>query len=84
MTYVDPMGTRLNINSLLPHHGFGVDFYLRPRDIQIEGDVLSFITPVKETLNWQEGTWKDWGECLCAVNLKERVLISMTPLEAGK
>lgn len=84
MTYVDSMGTRLNINSLLPRHGFGVDFYLRPRDIQIEGDVLSFITPVKETLNWQEGTWKDWGECLCAVNLKERVLISMIPLEAGK
>lgn len=80
MVYIDPLGRRLSINALLPVYGYGTDYYLNPRDICLEGERLSFITPVKETLSWQDGSWQDWGECLCVVDLHSGKLLTMQPV----
>lgn len=70
LTYVAPVGTRIHINTLLPAQGHGADYYLQPRDIHMEGEMLTFTTPVP-----------DLGDCLCRVNLRTGTLVTLQPFD---
>jgi hypothetical protein len=82
MKFVKNNGTVVEIVSLLPGYGFGANYYLRPREISLdpEGNTLTFITPVMETLDEMAGTVKDWGDTLCTVDLRTGTMVSMEPL----
>jgi len=85
MLYIDRSGKQTQLNDLLPRYGFGTEYYLRPRDIRFDeaGDTLTFITPVKEVLDWEAGTAKDWGDTLCVFSTQTGQMVSMTPLDQG-
>ncbi len=83
MLYIDRSGKQTRLNDLLPRYGFGTEYYLRPRDIRFDeaGDTLTFITPVKEVLDWEAGTAKDWGDTLCTFNTRTGRMDAMQPLD---
>ena len=64
--FVRNNGTKLDIISLLPAYMGGSHSFARYRDIELDdaGTVLTFISPVKETINWATGETKDWGDTL--------------------
>ena len=82
MVFVYKNGNQLDVVGLLPHYGFGTGYYIQPREIQYEvyGHRLSFVTPVKEVLDEQSGTVKDWGDTLCTVDVNAGQIVSMRPL----
>lgn len=83
MVYVYKDGTRLNVVDLLPHYGFGACYYADPNDCQAqENGIISFTTPIKETLDWEQGTAKDWGLCRCTLDLHNGTL-TFAPLDAA-
>lgn len=55
--FVRNNGTKLDIISLLPAYMGGSHSFARYRDIELDdaGTVLTFISPVKETINWATG-----------------------------
>lgn len=57
----------------------GLTPFARYRDIELDdaGTVLTFISPVKETINWATGETKDWGDTLCTVDLVSGTMRSM-------
>ena len=69
MEYVDLAGNILSINSLLPQHGYGVEYYLNPRNIVVSGDQLSFVT-----------TLAGEGQHQLIVDLAQGKLVSSQPL----
>ena len=80
--FVRNNGTKLDIISLLPAYMGGSHSFARYRDIELDdaGTVLTFISPVKETINWATGETKDWGDTLCTVDLVSGTMRSMHPL----
>ena len=80
--FVRNNGTKLDIISLLPAYMGGSHSFARYRDIELDdaGTVLTFISPVKETINWATGETKDWGDTLCTVDLVSGTMRSMQPL----
>ena len=60
----------------------GSHSFARYRDIELDdaGTVLTFISPVKETINWATGETKDWGDTLCTIDLVSGTMRSMHPL----
>lgn len=83
MLYVDQSGQQTRLDMLLPPYGFGTEYYLNPTEIQFDesGDQLTFVTPVKEILDWKaEITVKDWGETLCTFSTRTGEFVSMVPL----
>ena len=83
MLYVSRDGTSVEIVDLLPHYGFGACYYVCPRDISFRdgGKTLTFITPVKEVLDWEQDLYRDWGDTLCEFDTQSGAMRSMTPLE---
>lgn len=79
MLYVSQNGRQFRVDELFPRHGFGIPYYLEPRDIIFDetGGSFSFITPVRSEEN---GVSKDWGDTKCTVSTDGR-LISMVPLD---
>lgn len=80
MVFVQNNGTAVDVIGLLPACGFGPAYYAHPRDIQLSGSKLTFITPVEETTDWAAGTSKAWGDTLCQINLAAGAVESMQPL----
>ena len=80
--FVRNNGTKLDIISLLPAYMGGSHSFARYRDIELDdaGTVLTFISPVKETINWATGETKDWGDTLCTIDLVSGTMRSMHPL----
>jgi len=77
MRFVKNNGMVININSLLPPYPM-VSNYLKPTDISISGNTLTFTTPVLETLG--DNTVKEWGLTKCVVDINTGKMLSMTPL----
>ena len=82
MLYVSKDGTNIELVDLFPDYGFGACFYVSPRDIAFTdgGETLTFITPVKEMLDWETGLGRDWGDTLCTFDTVEMKMVSMEPL----
>ncbi len=70
LTWVDPVGTQTNIGMLVAAECPDAAGSLIPREIQLEGEMLTFFTPVA-----------DWGDCLCRVNLRTGKLVTLQPLD---
>ncbi|MBQ2679504.1 MAG: hypothetical protein IJF98_04850 [Firmicutes bacterium] len=79
MTFVKTDGTTIDILNLLPMSGLGQRLYANPRDIKIDGSIITFVTPVNE--GSEDGTVKEWGDTLCKVDINTGKLISAQPLE---
>lgn len=82
MLYVSKDGTCTELVDLLPNYGFGACYYVSPRDIAFAdgGRTLTFITPVKEVLDWEKGQCRDWGDTRCTFDTVERKMVGMEPL----
>lgn len=78
MLYVDNRGQQTRIDLLLPNYGFGAQYYLQPEGITFDesGDLITFTTPIKETV---ENGEKDWGNTLCTFHTGTKELVSMVP-----
>lgn len=50
--------------------------YFAPRDIQVDetGRYVTFVTPVKEVLDYAAGTAKDYGDCRCVFDVEEKTI----------
>ena len=79
MLYVDRNGRQVQIDDLLPNYGFGVPYYLEPRDIAFDetGTYLTFTTPVKSE---ESGETQGWGDTRCTFDTVSGRMISMVPL----
>ena len=66
-------GALLTFTDSLP--GYPVP-YLAPRDIQVDetGRYVTFITPVKEVLDYTAGTAKEYGDCWCTFDTETGAL----------
>lgn len=73
LTQVYFNGRELNIGELLPSYPAS---YLAPREVQVDetGRYVTFITPVKEVLDYTAGTAKDYGDCRCVFDLEEKTV----------
>lgn len=80
MVFVKNSGTAVDVTGLLPACDPGAGYYACPRDIQLSGSKLAFITPVRETTDWAAGESKAWGDTLCRVDLAAGTMESMQPL----
>ena len=68
LTQVYSNGRALNIGDLLPAYPAA---YLEPREIQVDetSRYVTFLTPVKEVLDYTAGTSQNYGECRCTLDL---------------
>ena len=68
LTQVYSNGRALNIGDLLPAYPAA---YLEPREIQVDetSAYVTFLTPVKEVLDYTAGTSQNYGECRCTLDL---------------
>lgn len=81
--FVRTDGTTLDILNLLPSYFMYGANYASPSHIQVNGDRLTFVTPVKEG-DAEANTEKDWGDTLCTVDLTSGTMVSMEPVQRAK
>lgn len=73
MEYVDKAGKRTNIDQLLPPNGFGAKYYVRPRNILLGAERLTFTTTFQEG---SDGVQADeWRDHVMIVDLKTGTLL---------
>lgn len=84
MIYVAANGTQTQVSTQLPSAGFGPSTYFAPRDIQFDpsGRYLTFITPVIDSELLPDGSLREWGDCLCTLDL-DTGLLTWEPLNPG-
>lgn len=77
LDYVAANGAVTSITALMPHAGFGAEYYLSPSKIQFDetGRYLTFQSPVEESLNWETGAVKELGVCACTFDTQTKELI---------
>lgn len=76
LDYVAANGAVTSITALMPHTGFGAEYYLFPSEIQFDetGRYLTFQSPVRESLNWETGAVKELGVCACTFDTQTKEL----------
>ena len=73
MAYVKRNGNVVDVDGLMPVYGFGT-YYLNPREVRLEYEMLEFVSPVRD----ESGA--ELGECLVRVDLNMGRLLSVQPL----
>ena len=80
LDYVAANGAVTSITALMPHTGFGAEYYLFPSEIQFDetGRYLTFQTPIKEAIGHGGlgvgDMTVDYGNCLCTFDTQTRQL----------
>ena len=80
LDYVAANGAVTSITALMPHAGFGVEYYLFPSEIQFDetGRYLTFQTPIKEAIGYGGlgvgDMTVDYGNCLCTFDTQIKQL----------
>ncbi len=73
MVQVYDSGDAWYVSGMLPAYPVS---YFAPRDIQVDetGRYVTFITPVKEVLDYAAGTVRDYGDCRCVFDVEEKTI----------
>jgi len=80
LDYVAANGAVTSITALMPHAGFGAEYYLSPSEIQFDetGRYLTFQTPIKEAIGYGGlgvgDITVDYGDCLCTFDTQIKQL----------
>ena len=80
LDYVAANGAVTSITALMPHTGFGAEYYLFPSEIQFDetGRYLTFQTPIKEAIGYGGlgvgDMTVDYGNCLCTFDTQIKQL----------
>lgn len=79
MLFVERNGTRVSLTGQMPQTCWGAEYYVSPSEVQYEqdGDVLTFITPLRGTADGlgQKGADQlSWGTVRCRYDIQRRVL----------